>query len=320
MITGSDVLNVQKMLRDDGYSCPVNGVFDEATKNAVKMFQSKNGVSHINGVVDQETYNALINRFELPDGVIYYGSVINQSGLAIYSRPESGANIIDTLSYGDIIAIYRNDGDYMFTENGYILSDNVWTPDNPNVGIKGYVALKLGDEGPEVKVLQNALKRLGVLEQVTGKFNTATSDAIDLFQLSRGLERTGIVDESTWMMIHEAAGKLDTMEIGFVEKYNVDPGRYEIARNDIFSEISKYYVDISAPNGVTLKRTCNVYYKDGYVGILSTIADSFTGTFSLDDLSDAFIYNIKHGYPEIVEYVIYPYGHTPRKYVFTFIE
>ena len=318
MMTGSDVLNVQKMLSDDGYSCPVNGVFDEATKNAVKMFQSKNNISHINGVVDQETYNALVNKLELPEDIIYYGTVINKSGAAVYSKPEAGASVMDTLTYGDIIPIYDIKGNYYVTETGYVIADNIWGPDTQNANVKEYTLLEMGDEGAAVRVLQNALKTLGLLNSVSGIYDNNTFQAVDSFQYAHDLIRTGKADMNTWMLIHESVSELFNTEIGFSQTYSKVPGRYVIDKNNIFIDINGFNVDIQSHYDVNVKRTCNVFYDDGYVGFLSNVKSCKIDTLKLQDLSDAFIYNIKHGYPRKIEYVVCPYGHTPHKYIFTF--
>lgn len=104
-MTGSDVLSVQNMLTDMGYSPSTNGTFDDSTKNAVKMFQSKIGIP-IDGKVNIQTYNAMVNNLSLPPNISYYGSVVNKSGANVYAKPDINSDIVDTYSYNEMIPIY----------------------------------------------------------------------------------------------------------------------------------------------------------------------------------------------------------------------
>ncbi len=63
-------------------------------------------------------------------------------------------------------------------------------------------ALTLGDEGDEVKKLQERLAELGYYTgTVDSSFGEATAEAVKSFQFLNGLEATGIVDETTYGLI-----------------------------------------------------------------------------------------------------------------------
>lgn len=59
--------------------------------------------------------------------------------------------------------------------------------------------LEMGEEGPEVRELQQQLQNLGYFDlQPTGLFREATRDAVIQFQQDQGLIPDGIVGEETW--------------------------------------------------------------------------------------------------------------------------
>ncbi|RKW29191.1 MAG: peptidoglycan-binding protein, partial [Granulicatella sp.] len=55
-----NVLSVETILKGLGYSVTVDGYFDEATKEAVKAYQQKEGLT-ATGEVDEETAQKLMN-------------------------------------------------------------------------------------------------------------------------------------------------------------------------------------------------------------------------------------------------------------------
>ncbi|ADQ14944.1 LysM peptidoglycan-binding domain-containing protein [Halanaerobium hydrogeniformans] len=59
---GSEVVEVQKYLTELGYDISSDGIFGRATEEAVKDFQSSNGLS-VDGIVGRETYQKLKNSF-----------------------------------------------------------------------------------------------------------------------------------------------------------------------------------------------------------------------------------------------------------------
>src|SRR5690606_14243655 len=61
------------------------------------------------------------------------------------------------------------------------------------------VGLQYGDRGPEVKMLQEALVRVGVGVKygVDGYFGSATRASVKAWQNHKGLPVTGVVDEAT---------------------------------------------------------------------------------------------------------------------------
>src|SRR5687767_13072819 len=58
--------------------------------------------------------------------------------------------------------------------------------------------LKLGSSGPEVKNLQDKLRKASYLVPNNGVFDTRTQTVVVVFQQQRGLVADGIVGEKTW--------------------------------------------------------------------------------------------------------------------------
>ena len=57
--SGQDVKTLQTALNKRGFSLNVDGVFGENTENAVKTFQSQNGLT-VDGIVGSKTWNVLL--------------------------------------------------------------------------------------------------------------------------------------------------------------------------------------------------------------------------------------------------------------------
>lgn len=135
---GLDVTNLQKRLQKLGYyDGPISGVYNSLTKEAVKVFQKKNGLK-ADGVAGKSTLELL------------YSSAAKAEG--------------DMASSFD--------------------------------------PLKKGDKGNSVVEMQQVLKRLGYLEEVTGVFDDATYWAVKAFQERNGLKSTGTADSATQVKLY----------------------------------------------------------------------------------------------------------------------
>lgn len=58
--------------------------------------------------------------------------------------------------------------------------------------------LKKGSQGPEVRQLQDHLRRAGFLTPESGTFDDLTRKTVMTFQEANGLEADGIVGPQTW--------------------------------------------------------------------------------------------------------------------------
>src|SRR5262245_23799335 len=82
--TGTEVTELQNILRELDYNIPVTGVFDNATYKAIRNFQSRHLDKHnapleIDGEVGDLTWWALQNpRSKVQGGAIDYGAMPGQ--------------------------------------------------------------------------------------------------------------------------------------------------------------------------------------------------------------------------------------------------
>ncbi|HEY7280524.1 MAG TPA: peptidoglycan-binding domain-containing protein, partial [Actinomycetota bacterium] len=69
------------------------------------------------------------------------------------------------------------------------------------------VDLHRGDAGQAVKVVQRALSYLGLYDAVVGgHFGPRTESAVESFQHSEGLAKTGVVNVFTWRHLMATVG------------------------------------------------------------------------------------------------------------------
>lgn len=77
-----------------------------------------------------------------------------------------------------------------------------------------YQTLILGDSGPKVTALQNALNQFaGATLKVTGLFDAPTQIAVRAFQKAQGLEGTGIADDPVFTRLHAMKLNLDKAKV-----------------------------------------------------------------------------------------------------------
>lgn len=75
--------------------------------------------------------------------------------------------------------------------------------------------LEMGEDGPEVRELQQQLQNLGYFNlQPTGFFREATRDAVIRFQQDQGLIPDGIVGEETWSRLRSGGTEGSSLRLG----------------------------------------------------------------------------------------------------------
>lgn len=98
--------------------------------------------------------------------------------------------------------------------------------------------LSFGTNGPEVKELQDALRRAGFLAPNTGQFEARTQTAVVEFQKRNGLTPDGIVGPKTWSAIKGApVGTMPEPKKGIVELSTV----YLMCPDSPRKNIDKYW-------------------------------------------------------------------------------
>ncbi|MDJ1183005.1 peptidoglycan-binding domain-containing protein [Roseofilum casamattae] len=86
-------------------------------------------------------------------------------------------------------------------------------------------SLEIGENGPEVRELQEKLRALGYFNlPPTGLFREVTRDAVIRFQSDRGLVPDGIVGAETWRRLREGSARNSTpVNKGFLERGDRGP-------------------------------------------------------------------------------------------------
>ncbi|HBR00594.1 MULTISPECIES: peptidoglycan-binding protein [unclassified Roseofilum] len=74
-------------------------------------------------------------------------------------------------------------------------------------------AIEIGDDGPQVRELQQRLQDLGYFNlQPTGRFRELTQEAVIRFQQDRGLIPDGIVGAETWSRLRSGGTQRSTLD------------------------------------------------------------------------------------------------------------
>ena len=168
---GSEVRALQKRLKELGYlSGSVDGSFGVATQAAVIAFQQNNGLT-----ADGKAGTATLNK-------LYSDSAVKSGG--------GSASLSDG----------RSGGTSGSTEGGR---------DTSGIASTGYVTLSEGDEGSEVKKLQQKLKDKGYYTgSVDGKFGEATTASVMAFQLRNNLTVDGKAGPATQRALYDSGSSI----------------------------------------------------------------------------------------------------------------
>lgn len=70
------------------------------------------------------------------------------------------------------------------------------------------MVLKRGSSGPEVKILQEQLNKIGVNCDADGIYGPNTEKAVKTFQTASGIDSDGIVGEATRIKLKESLDAL----------------------------------------------------------------------------------------------------------------
>lgn len=228
---GEEVRWLQRKLETLGYTDDKgrkighNGVFNDATEDAVIKFQKAKGLP-ATGIADGPTLRALIHAEPEPkrtdpgttagralaDGILREGERGPEVG-ALQTRlrelgytDDAGKPTPSTGTFGkstrEAVAQFQRENGIPETgiADDYTLAKMRLAQPRPamNDGV-----LRPGESGQEVKELQTALKELGLLGkngrelEITGRYDQDTATAVKTYQTQQGLPPTGIADTPT---------------------------------------------------------------------------------------------------------------------------
>ncbi len=209
---GDAVKALQSRLVELGYlTGSVDGVFGNDTRNAVKAFQGAKGMS-VTGEVDEKTHNALYSNSQgdRPDGDAFTELSKGMSGDAVRTLQQRlkelgyfNGSLLG--NFGELTEAALMDFQQAagLTRSGVLdraTYDILYSADAPykDYDESDYTELRPGDQGADVKRLQQRLKELGYLTgSVDGAYGAATAAAVSAFQQQAGLSVTGVADVVT---------------------------------------------------------------------------------------------------------------------------
>ena len=218
---GDAVRALQKRLKTLGYlKESADGSYGEKTKAAVLAFQTNNGLK-ATGIAGTDTLDAIYSQDALKAGQ----SASNASGTLRVG--DEGSAVTDLqkklheLGYydGKINGIYSSlvsEAVKAFQSNNGLKADGVAGPDtlkklysssaksasSSSVTLK---TLRRGDSGSDVVEMQDVLKGLGYLAEITGIYDEATYWAVMGFQARNGLTADGVAGVETLTKLYSSS-------------------------------------------------------------------------------------------------------------------
>ncbi len=135
--------------------------------------------------------------------------------LMLREKPSTSANKLYTLSMGDEVEILGQEGDWYKVRfgklTGYVYASYIRVGENaePIPSVDGERdTLVRGDEGEDVKKMQQRLKDLGYFTaKVTGSFGTTTLNAVKAFQEKNNLTVDGLAGPATLKKLYSSSAK-----------------------------------------------------------------------------------------------------------------
>ena len=241
---GNDVKRMQQRLKDLGYyKGSVDGTFGSGTEDAVRAFQSANGLS-ADGKAGKNTLNKLYSSSAKKASAASSSSGSSSSGSSSSSTSSSYTNGKTNIylrlgSSGAQVKILQNrlivlgyltgtaDGEFGETTEAAVIafqkrnslgSDGVAGPGTlaklysssarKASSVAGHLgSLREGMNGDSVRTLQKNLKTLGYYTgSVDGDYGAGTTSAVAAFQQANGLTADGIAGKATLNAIANALG------------------------------------------------------------------------------------------------------------------
>ena len=204
---GDAVRRLQQRLKDLGYySGAADGSFGDATENAVRAFQRRNGLT-----VDGKAGTATLNRLYSADQAVSSTSL---------REGDEGQAVRDLQRALKELGYYTGaiDGSYGTSTSDAVRAFQIENHLTPVDGVAGkntlaklsapdvvhardaavdYDTARPGDRGELVVEIQDCLVQLGLLDGITGVYDDATVAAVKSFQRKNGLTPDGVAGGRT---------------------------------------------------------------------------------------------------------------------------
>lgn len=170
------VSEIQNILANAGYPSSTNGVFDQETQEAVRLFQQAKGLQ-VDGIVGKETLTALSNKPEsrkLENESTSEEFKLNQPKSEEFKLNQPNPEPKKSIRW-----------------------ESIEEPETQAVEESTKSVWQIGDRGSKVSEIQKQLATAGFQNEANGVFDVKTQEAVRLFQQSKGLKVDGMVGEQT---------------------------------------------------------------------------------------------------------------------------
>lgn len=222
----SKVSEIQKTLADYGYPSSTNGVFDQETQEAVRLFQQAKGLK-VDGIVGKETLTALSDKPESrrlanesnpdevqlnqpkPDELTLNQPTPDEFKLnqpkpdeLTLNQPKPDEFKLNQPKSDEFKLNQPKPDEFKLNQPNPELKKSIrWEsieePETQAVEDSTKSVWQIGDRGSKVSEIQKQLATAGFQNDANGVFDIKTQEAVRLFQRSKGLRVDGIVGEQT---------------------------------------------------------------------------------------------------------------------------
>ena len=192
----SKVGEIQKILADSGYPSSTNGVFDQQTQEAVRLFQQAKGLK-VDGIVGKKTLTALSDKPESRN----MENESNPDELTLNQPKPDELKLNQPIP--DELKLNQPKPDELKLNppnpelKKSIRWESIEEPETQAVEDSTKSVWQIGDRGSKVTEIQKQLATAGFQNDANGVFDLKTQEAVRLFQQSKGLRVDGIVGEQT---------------------------------------------------------------------------------------------------------------------------
>ncbi|AFZ16343.1 peptidoglycan-binding domain-containing protein [Allocoleopsis franciscana] len=192
----SKVGEIQKILADSGYPSSTNGVFDQETQEAVRLFQQAKGLK-VDGIVGKETLTALSDKSESRT----LANESNPDELKL-NQPKPDEFKLNQPTPDEVTLNQPKPDELTLNQpkpdgKKSIRWESIEEPETQAVDESTKSFWQIGDRGSKVSEIQKQLATAGFQNDANGVFDIKTQEAVRLFQRSKGLKVDGIVGEQT---------------------------------------------------------------------------------------------------------------------------
>jgi peptidoglycan hydrolase-like protein with peptidoglycan-binding domain len=220
-MSGSDVATLQAELTKAGFTTPTVGVFGPITDRNVKRFERAYGLK-VNGVVDAAVVRRLgsviaeLSQTTGGAGVSAGPAKTKTKNKAKTKKTSTKPAAKTSGPTGPTSATGPTGGSGPTGATGLTGTTGSTAPPIPHNGGSEHLGnrvLKPGDEGHDVRVLQNYLTVVGYFTPVTGDFDAATERGVIAFEEQQGENQDGIVSYSLADALRGAVAQIESAPV-----------------------------------------------------------------------------------------------------------